>query len=224
MKEKVIFCWSSGKDSALALYRIFESQKYEVACLLTTITEGYQRVGMHGVSRRLVKKQADALSLILEEVFIPQSSSLLEYEFRMYSVLSKYSKKGVKTVVFGDIFLQDLKKYRVDKLAKVGMRALFPLWKEESTLIVREFIDKGFKAIVTCVDSHLLGKELCGEEFDARFLSRLPKGIDPCGENGEFHTFVYSAPLFKEKLNFKKGKIVFRENRFYFCDLLLPEN
>lgn len=218
-QEKIIFCWSTGKDSALALYRILKSNKYEVSCLLTTITEGYNRVGLHGVRRDLFKKQVAKLGLVSEEVFIPQDSSNGTYEIRMQEVLLKYLEKGIKTVAFGDIFLDDLRNYRLANLAKIGMDAIFPLWKEPSLSLADEFIDRGFRAVVTCVDSQVLGREFCGEEFNRDFLAGLPKNVDPCGENGEFHSFAFAGPLFNKNIEFKKGKIVLRNNRFYYCDL-----
>jgi uncharacterized protein (TIGR00290 family) len=219
MKEKIIFCWSTGKDSALSLCRILELAQYEVSCLLTTITEGYDRVGMHGVRRSLFKKQSQALGLISEEVLIPQDCSNGEYESRMQEKLLKYLERGVKKVAFGDIFLEDLRKYREANLAKIGMSGIFPLWRENSLTLAREFISRGFRAIVTCVDSQALGKEFCGAEFNEDFLAKLPESVDPCGENGEFHTFVFSGPILKNEVVFAKDEIVLRNNRFYYCDL-----
>ena len=220
MKEKIIFCWSTGKDSALALYRILKSGKYEVSCLLTTITEGYERVGMHGVRRDLFKKQVAELGIASEEVFIPQDSSNGAYEIRMQAALLKCLGKGIKTVAFGDIFLEDLRNYRLANLAKIGMNGIFPLWKEPSLALANKFIDLGFKAIRTCIDTQVLGREFCGREFNQDFLVDLPKNVDPCGENGEFHSFAFAGPLFNKNIEFKKGEIVLRNNRFYYCDLL----
>jgi len=219
MKEKIIFCWSTGKDSALALYRILKSGKYEVSCLLTTITEGYERVGMHGVRRDLFKKQVAELGLVSEDVFIPKDSSNGAYEIRMQAALLKCLGKGIKTVAFGDIFLEDLRNYRLANLAKIGMNGIFPLWKEPSLALANEFIDRGFKAVITCVDTQVLGREFCGREFNQDFLADLPENVDPCGENGEFHSFAFAGPLFNKNIEFKKGKIVLRNNRFYYCDL-----
>ena len=131
-----------------------------------------------------------------------------------------YRKLGVNSVVFGDIFLEDLRKYREDNLAKIGMEGIFPLWKSDTAELARTFIDLGFKAIITCIDSNILDRSFVGRVFDEHFLSELPGGVDPCGENGEFHSFVYDGPLFRERITYKKGQIVLRDNRFYFCDLI----
>jgi uncharacterized protein (TIGR00290 family) len=220
MKEKTIFCWSSGKDSALALYKMIQSGRYEISCLFTTITEGYDRISMHGVPRALFKEQMAQINFPYEEMFIPQESSNEEYETRMGEMLSKYLKQGIAAVAFGDIFLEDLRDYRQAKLAKIGMKAVFPLWKQDTSVLANEFIESGFKAVVTCVDAQFLDKEFCGRPFDREFLSSLPSPIDPCGEKGEFHTFVYAGPIFRERIDFVKGDIVLRDGRFYFCDII----
>jgi len=220
MKEKIIFCWSTGKDSAMALYKLFQSKEYEIVCLLSTVTEGYERVAMHGVHRNMLREQAKALGLVYEEVFIPIKSSNGEYEARMQTVLSKYKQMGVEIVAFGDIFLEDLRTYRLNNLAKIGMKGAFPLWKHNTSDLANEFINLGFKAIITCVDTQFLGREFCGRRFDKDFLSELPENVDPCGENGEFHTFVFAGPIFNKDIYFQQGEIVLRDNRFYFCDIM----
>ncbi|MFH1201895.1 MAG: diphthine--ammonia ligase [Candidatus Omnitrophota bacterium] len=222
MKEKIIFCWSSGKDSALALYKIYASKRYEVISLLVTVTEGYERISMHGVRKALVEMQREALGLPLETVFIPKDSTNAAYEAGMQLALSKFKQRGVNTVAFGDIFLQDLRDYRENNLAKLGMSALFPLWKCNSSVLANEFIDLGFKAIVTCVDTRVLGREFCGREFNRDFLAQLPKSADPCGENGEFHTFTYAGPIFSREIDCARGELVLRDNRFFYCDLIQP--
>lgn len=220
MKEKIIFCWSTGKDSAMALYKIYESGKYEISSLLVTVTEGYERVSMHGIRKALVEMQAKALGLALEVVFIPKDSTNGEYESRMQAALTKYRQTGVKAAAFGDIFLQDVRNYRLENLAKVEMNAVFPLWKRNTSELANEFINLGFKAIVTCVDTQFLSREFCGREFDRDFLSELPDNVDPCGENGEFHTFVSTGPIFDKDIDYGKGEVVLRENRFCYCDLI----
>ncbi|MFA5117114.1 MAG: diphthine--ammonia ligase [Candidatus Omnitrophota bacterium] len=219
-KEKILFCWSAGKDSAMALYKLHSSGKYEIACLLTTVTEGYDRVGMHGVRRELLKKQVKELGIPCEEVFIPKDSSNGEYEARMQAVLSKYHELGVEKAAFGDIFLEDVAGYRLSRLAKIGMKAIFPLWGSNTSELALEFINTGFKAVITCVDTQFLDRQFCGKEFDKEFVASLPAGVDPCGENGEFHTFVFAGPLFTKNIDYDKGDIVLRDNRFYYCDLL----
>jgi uncharacterized protein (TIGR00290 family) len=220
MAEKIIFTWSGGKDSAMALYELQRTHSYEVSALLTTITEDYERISMHGVRRILLERQAESLGLPLEKVFISKNASNEEYESKMREALTKYRASGVSSVIFGDIFLEDLRKYREDKLSKVDMKGIFPIWKRDTTELAHTFIDLGFKAVVTCVDSNILDKKFVGRVFDGQFLSELPSTVDPCGENGEFHSFVYDGPIFRERIAFRVGDIVLRDNRFYFCDLI----
>ncbi|UCD13359.1 MAG: diphthine--ammonia ligase [Thermoplasmatales archaeon] len=218
--ERVLFTWSGGKDSALTLYELQKNHEYEISALLTTITEDYDRVSMHGVRQILLEQQADSLGFPLEQVLISKNASNEEYETKMRNILLEYQKNGVTAVVFGDIFLEDVRKYRENNLAKIGMKGIFPLWKMDTSELAYRFIDLGFKAIISMVDSTILNRPIAGKLFDKQFLSRLPSTVDPCGENGEFHTFVYDGPLFKKRISFKKGHVVLRENRFYFCDLI----
>ena len=218
--EKVLFAWSGGKDSAMALYEAQKSEKYDVAALLTTVTQDYDRISMHGVRRALLEEQAALLGIPLETILISKHSSNEEYEAKMKEVLVRYKKEDIVSVVFGDIFLEDLKKYREDNLAKVGLKGVFPIWKRDTRELAAAFIDLGFKAIITCVDSKSLDKSFAGRVFDKQFLSDLPNGIDPCGENGEFHSFVYDGPIFSRGIIFEKGQVVLRDNRFYYCDLV----
>lgn len=220
MKEKVILSWGGGKDSALALYEIQKTGDYEISALLITITEDYDRSSMHGVRRILVEQQANSLGFPLEKVFIPKKVSNEDYESKMRGVLEKYLNVGVYSVVFGDIFLEDIRRYREENLSKIGMKGIFPLWGRDTTELANTFIDFGFEAVVTCIDSNFLDKIFIGRTFDKQFLSELPSTVDPCGENGEFHSFVYDGPIFNGKVLYKKGEIVLRENRFYFCDLI----
>jgi uncharacterized protein (TIGR00290 family) len=222
MAERALFTWSGGKDSVMALYELQKVGSYEISALLTTVTKDYDRVSMHGVPRSLLEQQADSLDYPLEEVFISKDASNEEYEAKMKEILEKYLKAGIPTVVFGDIFLEDLRKYREENLSNIGMKAVFPIWKRNTAELAHTFVDLGFKAVVTCVDSKFLGKAFVGRLFDERFLSELPSNVDPCGENGEFHSFVYGGPVFRESLSFKLGDIVLRDNRFYFCDLIPP--
>ena len=220
MREKVIVAWSGGKDSALALYEVLNSGSYEALELLTTVTKDYDRISIHGVRRVLLEQQAKTLRIPLEEMFITKSASDAEYENELLKTLKRHRDNGVFSVVFGDIFLEDVRKYRERILAKAGMNGIFPLWKRDTKDLARTFINLGFKAIITSIDSNVLGKSFAGREYDEKFLSDLPVNVDPCGENGEFHSFVYDGPLFCERIGFKKGEIVLRDNRFYYCDLL----
>jgi uncharacterized protein (TIGR00290 family) len=218
--EPVLFSWSGGKDSALALYELQKQQKYAVAALLTTVTQDYDRVSMHGVRRVLLEQQAKSLGLPLEKILITNHATNAEYETKLRALLEGYQARGIHAVVFGDIFLEDLRKYREDHLAQIGMRGLFPIWKRESHELARTFIALGFRAVTTCVDSQQLDRAFVGRFFDAQFLAELPANVDPCGENGEFHSFAFDGPIFQKEIGIVKGQVVLRDKRFYYCDLL----
>lgn len=220
MGQKVIMCWSGGRDCAMALEEVRRSGELEVIALLTTVTDDFGRVSMHGVRRELVRRQGAEMHLPLHEVGIPAGSSNELYEQRMAAALADLRAGGASGAVFGDIFLADLRRHREEKLAQVGMGAHFPLWRRDTAELGRQFIARGFRAIITCVDTAALDGRFAGRQYDQRLLSELPAGVDPCGENGEFHTFVYDGPLFSRPIAFVTGEIVLRENRFNFCDLL----
>jgi len=220
--EKVLFSWSGGKDSALALYQIIEDRKYEIVSLLTTITEDYDRVSLHGVLRILVEQQAKSLGLPMQEVFIPKDCSNEEYESRMKETLIEFKQAGVSGVVFGDIFLEEVRKYRESNLSKLGMKGIFPIWGRDTAQLTKSFIALGFQAIITCVDTKVLDKRFLGRMVDKHFLAELPPNVDPGGENGEFHSFVFDGPIFRHRIAYKLGKKVLRDS-FYFCDLLPRE-
>ena len=218
--ERVLVSWSGGKDSAMALAEILKGQHHEVVALITTVTRDYDRISMHGVRRTLLGLQAKSLGLQLEEVYITKNASNEEYESSMAKVLTKYRDSGVPSVVFGDIFLADLRRYREDMLGSLNMRGIFPIWKRETNELARFFIASGFKAITTCIDTTVLGEHLVGREIDETFLSELPVSADPCGENGEYHSFVYDGPIFNKRIPVILGEKVLREKRFYYCDLV----
>ena len=218
--EKAIFYWSGGKDSALALYELTRSKDYEVVSLLTTVTTDYDRISMHGVRRVLLEQQARSLGIPLREVPISKNCSNEEYESRMESVLREFKKEGVSSVVFGDIFLEDLKHYRENNLAKLGMKGLFPIWRRNTAELSRSLTVLGFRAITTCVDTRKLDRGFAGRIIDEKFLAELPQDIDPCGENGEYHSFVFDGPIFMNSVSFTLGEKVLRDDFFYFCDLL----
>lgn len=220
ISEEVILAWSGGKDSALTLRELQRAADYEVVALLTTITEGYDRVSMHGVRRTLLGQQADALGLPVEVVSIPTTCSNDEYEARMREMLERYRAAGIRSIAFGDIFLEGVRAYREDNLAQVGMRGLFPLWKRDPADLARTFVKVGFKAVITCVDSQMLDGGFVGRTFDERFLADLPPTVDVCGENGAFHSFVYDGPIFRRPVRIKRGDTVVRDDRFYYCDLV----
>jgi uncharacterized protein (TIGR00290 family) len=220
--EKVLFCWSGGKDSAIALYEIQRSKRYQIVALLVTITKDYDRISMHGVPRVLVEQQARSLGLPIEEVFISKSSSNEEYESKMREILTKFKQAGVSSAVFGDIFLEEVRKYREDNLSKLGMEGIFPIWGRDTAELVRSFITLGFQAVVTCVDAKVLDKRFVGRKLDENFLAELPPNVDPGGENGEFHSFVFDGPILKKRIAYTLGESVLRDS-FYFCDILSKE-
>lgn len=219
LKEKVVVGWSGGKDSELALYEVLKSGM-DVLELLTTVTQEYDRVSIHGVRTVLLEQQAEALGLPLEKMLLPKGAADKDYEKELLTILRRHRDRGVLSVVFGDIFLADVKKYRDELLAKIGMHGIYPLWGRNSTELAGKFIDLGFKAAITVVDGNVLGKEFSGREYNRKFLADLPAGVDPCGENGEFHSFVYSGPIFSKPVAFTKGEVVLRENRFWYTDLI----
>ncbi len=218
MPEPVLMCWSGGKDSSLALQAVLQDPALNVEALLTTVTEGYERISMHGVRRVLLEQQATSLNLPLEQVRIPIQASNAIYETAMRDVLKRYQARGVSRVVFGDLFLQDIRDYRERNLATLNMSGVFPLWLKDTRRLAREFITMGFRAILVCIDPKQLDPSFCGREFDDSLLSELPSSADPCGENGEFHTFVYDGPIFRRPVEVVRGEIVHREG-FWFCDL-----
>ena len=218
--QKILYSWSGGKDSAMALHELLKEKTYEVAALLTVVTKDYGRISMHGVREELLELQAAALGLPLEKVYISKTSDNKEYELLMKEALRRYKKLGVAAVGFGDIFLEELKKYREDRLREADLEGIFPIWKRDTHELAETFIDLGFKAIITCVDTKVLDKKFSGRLFGRKFLSELPSSVDPCGENGEFHSFVYDGPIFKKEVPYDKGETVLREQRFYYSDIL----
>ncbi|MDO8683993.1 MAG: diphthine--ammonia ligase [Armatimonadota bacterium] len=220
MKIKALFAWSGGKDSAMALHELQKNANVEIVALLTTVTKDYDRISMHGVRMALLERQSESIGLPLEKVFISKESSNDDYEAAMKATLEKHKAAGVSAVAFGDIFLEDLRKYREDKLAQVGMTGLFPIWKRATSELAQTFIESGFKAIVTCADSQAGAGEFAGRYFDKQLLSDLPPNVDPCFENGECHSFVYDGPIFRRPIAFSVGETVLRDERFYYCDLI----
>jgi uncharacterized protein (TIGR00290 family) len=218
IREEILMSWSGGKESALSFYRI-KTQRFRTVTLLTTLTKEYERISMHGVRLNLLEKQAESLGCRLEKVYISKNASNEEYEEKMEAALRKYMRRGVRSVAFGDIFLEDVRRYREENLSRLGMKALFPLWGENTLKLAEEFIEHGFKAIVTSVDSSFLDSSFVGRKYDYQFLEDLPSKVDPCGERGEFHSFVYDGPIFRKRIDFRVGEVVKRDG-FFFCDLL----
>ena len=218
--QQVLMSWSGGKDSALALYQIQREQNYRVAALLTTMTRDYDRISMHGVRRVLLERQAESLGLPLHQILISKGATNQEYETKMEEAFSMYRESGINSVVFGDLFLQEIRDYRDQFLTRHNMRGIYPVWKRDTTQFIKEFIELGFKAVITCVDSKLLDSSFAGMLIDENFLAALPSHVDPCGENGEFHSFVFDGPVFKEAVKYSIGEKVLRED-FWFSDLLV---
>lgn len=234
MKPKAIFNWSSGKDSAFALYKILKEDQFEITFLLTSINKEFQRISMHGVSVSLLERQAESLGFSLIKMELPKEPSMEEYREIMGKTMEEIKSKGVTHSIFGDIFLEDLRKYREDQLKAIGMEAVFPLWKIDTTDLINEFLNLGFKTIVTCVNETYLDKSFAGRIIDENFINDLPENVDPCGENGEFHTFTFDGPIFKTPVQFGIGETVKKtypkpkvspeddsEYVFWFCDLIV---
>lgn len=219
-KECIALSWSGGKDSTLALHELRRNDDYEVCALLTTVTEGYDRISGHGVRRVLLEQQAQSLGIPLEIALIPPSCTNDDYERSFREALVRCRSLGLTSIAAGDIFLQDVRLYREQLLSSNGMNGLFPLWGRDTTQLAHDFINAGFKAILTCVDTHALDKDFAGRVFDEQLLCELPPHADPCGENGEFHTFVWAGPDFHKTIGCITGERVLRDNRFAYCDLL----
>ncbi|MGM0843478.1 MAG: hypothetical protein ACQEUT_00775 [Bacillota bacterium] len=216
MKKKICLSWSGGRDSMVMLDRLHSSPEWEPARLLTTLAEEEQRVMMHDIPLSLLKKQAESLSLPLLPILMKQNASNKEYEAGMSSALGALSEQNIHAVAFGDIFLKDIRSYREKQMKKTSLEPVFPLWGESTVHLSREFIEKGYKAVIICVDDSQLPPSFLGREYDENLLHDLPKGVDPCGENGEFHTFVYDGPLFKEPVTFTKKETVQKLERFRY--------
>jgi len=231
-KQQAIFNWSGGKDSALALYHVLKEGRFDIKHLVTTVNSKYDRISMHGVRNELLTAQGLELGLPIKRILLPETPSMEDYDAIMKEQLSEINNQKITHSIFGDIFLEDLRAYRENRLKEVGLKGHFPLWKRDTTEIVNEFIDLGFKTMVVCADSALLGNDFTGRVIDKDFLKDLPKNVDPCGENGEFHTFVFDGPIFKNPIKFELGKKTYREYEiskddnsnkpagFHFCDLI----
>jgi uncharacterized protein (TIGR00290 family) len=222
-KERVVLSWSGGKDSAMVAYHLLVSQKYEIAALMTTVTEGYDRISMHGVRRELLERQAESLGLPLHKVMIPKDCPNEIYEARMNEALRHFRGRGITKIAFGDLFLADIKQYRDERLALAGMEGLYPIWLRDTDELVRTFIGLGFKAKLACVDTHAIDASFAGRELDAGLLEDLPPSADPCGEHGEYHSFVYAGPIFKKAIACKAGETTLRSARFNYCDIVPTE-
>ncbi len=210
--------WSGGKDSALALHQL-RRDGVDVTALLTTVTEGYERVSMHGVRRELLRRQAAVARVPLVEVTIPPDCVNTVYEERMAEAFGAPPLDGIGAMASGDLFLEDVRAYREERLAAAGKDAIFPLWGRDTHALAHEFVGAGFEAVVCCLDPRKLDPGFAGRPFDADFLADLPEGVDPCGERGEFHTFVHAGPVLTEPVAVSVGEVVERDG-FVFCDLV----
>ena len=236
---KTYFNWSGGKDSALSLYHVLKDKNFDIQLLLTSVNIAFQRVSMHGVRNELLHLQAESIGLPLEKIELSEAPSMEEYNAILQKTVGGLRAKQFTHAVFGDIFLEDLRIYREEQLKKEGIKAHFPLWKKDTKELLHEFIDLGFKTILVCIKADLLDKSFAGRVIDRDFLKDLPANVDPCGENGEFHTFVYDGPIFKKPISFEIGEKVFRKYQapknkedqcsskspnanmgFWFCDLI----
>jgi uncharacterized protein (TIGR00290 family) len=203
--------WSGGKDSSLCLYRVMQDKTYRVDHLLTSVNAFHNRISMHGVRRELLEIQAASIGIPLDTIELPEQPGMNEYEQAMTEKILFLKNKGCTHAIFGDIFLEDLREYREEKLRDLDIRAVFPLWKIPTRQLMGEFLELGFKAIIVCVNEKWLDKRFCGRPIDESFLQDLPENVDPCGENGEFHSFVFDGPLFNRPVPFQKGEIVYRQ-------------
>ncbi|MCT4047777.1 ATP-binding protein [Elizabethkingia anophelis] len=231
MKEKVLMNWSGGKDSAMALYNILNNKNYKVEGLLTSVNAANQRISMHGVSGEMLVKQAESIGLPLTKINLPKASDMTAYENIMEQTLSSFTEQGIETSVFGDIFLEDLRKYREQQLEKIGWKAVFPLWKKDTRNLVYEFLELGFRTRICCINKQYLDSDFLGCDLDEYLIDKLPENVDPCGENGEFHTFVYAGPVFQNNLRIKNGERVEKSYNhdgkaygYEFCDILLEDH
>ncbi|RNC86994.1 MAG: adenine nucleotide alpha hydrolase [Winogradskyella sp.] len=232
---KTYFNWSSGKDSAFALYKLLNDSDYSIKELVTTINTGYNRVSMHGLRKELLIAQTDAIGLPASIIELPEQPTMAIYEDKMRDATNRLKSKGLTHAAFGDIFLEDLRAYRDKQLQNQKLKSIYPLWKEDTTSLIHRFLEIGFKAIVVCANSKYFNEDFVGTDIDEYFIKHLPKDVDPCGENGEFHTFCYDGPIFRDPIPFKIGEKVYREYKtpksekssnaegktgFWYCDLI----
>jgi uncharacterized protein (TIGR00290 family) len=236
-KKKTYFNWSSGKDASMALNLLNKDDQYEVDLLLTSINSHHDRVSMHGLKRELLEKQAEEIGLNLKTIELPEEPTMEEYNKELSKTVEYLKSEGYSHSGFGDIFLEDLRKYREEQLKAHQIECVFPLWKKDTQSLIHDFIDSGFRAAIVAMNANLLDESFLGREINQEFLDDLPKNVDPCGENGEFHTFCYDGPIFKNSIKFELGERVFREYKkpkndeetcsgnesmgFWFIDLIL---
>jgi uncharacterized protein (TIGR00290 family) len=221
-QTRVVLSWSGGKDSALALHALSQDPEVEVVGLLTSVTRGYDRISMHGVRRSLLEVQAKRLGLPLFEIELEPKCTNDAYEAAVRTTLDRIraERSDVTRVAFGDLFLEDVRAYRERQFAGSRFAPLFPIWGMDTGMLARRFIDDGFEARLVCVDTTQLDAAFAGRAFDAQLLADLPQSVDPCGERGEFHTFVSNGPMFTDAVSYTRGETVLRDDRFMYCDLV----
>ena len=220
-KIPAIFAWSGGKDSSYALHKILQEGIYDVKYLLSTINGTYKRLSMHGIKEELIEAQADRIGIPLLKVYVYEDNNA-EYEAQMEKMLLKVKEENIHHVIFGDIFLEDLRKYREEKMAAINMKCVFPLWKIDTKWLVNDFIHQGFKTVICCVNDAYLDQSWCDRIIDKKFLEDLPNTVDPCGENGEFHSFCFSAPIFKQAIAFLPNEKVYKPLKIKKEDITCP--
>jgi uncharacterized protein (TIGR00290 family) len=227
--HKTYFNWSTGKDSALALYYLLQDANYSIDTLVTTVNSHYNRVSMHGLHTDLLQKQAETIGIPLQTIELPEQPSMEVYEDIMRNALHRLKTDHYTHCVFGDIYLEDLKAYREQHLSKQNIHPIFPLWKQDTKTLINTFLDLGFKAVIVCASANYFNEEFVGKTITKELIDNLPEAVDPCGENGEFHTFCYDGPIFKQPVPFTIGEKIYREydtpnadnakTGFWFCDL-----
>ena len=222
MTRRLLLSWSSGKDSAWTLHLLRQTGEYRIAGLLTTLNAAFDRVAMHSTRRALLEAQARAAGLPLWPVPLPWPCSNEQYESAMRQACAAALAQDIEAIAFGDLFLEDVRRYREEKLAGSGLTPVFPVWGLDTRRLARQMIDSGLRARIVCVDPRKLPREFAGRDFDADFLRDLPPGVDPCGENGEFHSVVYAGPMFQEPIPIETGEVVERDG-FIFADVRLAE-
>lgn len=219
MKKKVLMSWSSGKDSAWALYKLQQNPEIDLAGLFCTVTKAFDRVTMHGVRVELLLKQAESIGLPMEVIEIPYPCCNAEYEEIMGQFVASAKNDNIDCFAFGDLFLEDVRNYRAEKMEGTGIEAIFPLWGIPTDRLLTEMIDGGLRMVTTCINPKQIPEEFVGREFNQAFLDALPEHVDPCGENGEFHSFVFDGPMFSERIEISVGDIVHRDG-YLFADIL----
>jgi uncharacterized protein (TIGR00290 family) len=219
MKKKTLLSWSSGKDSSWTLHVLKQRDDVEIVGLFCTINRKFERAAMHAVRIELIKRQASSAELPVQFIELPHPCTDAEYRAIMGEFIDRMSHQGIEYIAFGDLFLEDIRSYRENNLADTGITPIFPIWGMETTTLSKEMVDSGLRAVITCIDPNKLDPEFIGREYDQAFLEQLPDTVDPCGENGEFHSFAFGGPMFKEQIEVRLGETVTRDG-FVFADLL----